>query len=328
MRRITILIILLAVLWATTSTVMMQGQPVLVSVPNDYTLISEAIAAVPDGTLIRIQSGEYNENLIIEHPIKLLGERGAILRGAIDTPVITVQDTNDVLIEGLTIRDGTHGIYVTHSNHITIQNNVVENARLTGIKVRMAWANIMNNTVRNSLPPYGRGIHVTNTTQYPRSTIVGNRIFDNALSGIITNMTGMIVLDQNLIHGNGRGGIAITEMSQAIVKDNVVRDNFEVGIFVTDMSMADLCRNQVLNTSLSPDQVGTRVGHGVLIDFRAEVYLIDNHIEGNSGAAIAVMNNAFARIGNNTLESNSENIINITSTVEHQQPINPGCGES
>ena len=194
-----------------------------------------------------------------------------------------------MLIEGLTISGGKFGIFVTRSQNVTIRDNVISDSRLVGIKVRLGAADIWNNTIRDANAPYGRGIHITNTTQWAASYVIGNTVSGNALSGIVTNMTGMIYIEGNIVTDNQQHGISIDEMSHALVADNIVDRNAENGIYVFDMSMASICGNVVRNTVAEAEARGNRFGNGILIDFHSAAEVHDNIVTGSSKHGIQML---------------------------------------
>ena len=253
------------------STSLSSGLTLFIEVPADYETVSAALENAPDGAIIEIAEGIYRESLVIDRPLNLRGRPGdaVLLSGSDDEAVILITDTEDVLIEGLTISGGKFGIFVTRSQNVTIRDNVVLGSRLVGIKLRLGAADIRNNTIRDANAPYGRGIHITNTTQWAASHVIGNTVTGNALSGIVTNMTGMIYIEGNIVTDNQQHGISIDEMSHALVADNIVDRNAENGIYVFDMSMASICGNVVRNTVAEAEARGNRFGNGILIDFHS-----------------------------------------------------------
>ena len=210
----------------------------IIHAPDDYATIGGALAAAPDHSVIIIAAGNYREALNIERPVTLRAEGDALLSMTYAAAAITISDTRDVTIEGLTVIGGDVGIFVTRSQDVTIADNLVAGSRLTGIKVRLGAAAIVDNTVIDARAPYGMGIHITNTTQWPASLVSRNIVIGNKRSGIYTNMTGMVAIEDNVVRDNGAHGIAGAEMSHADVLGNLIEENALSGIQLQDMSMA------------------------------------------------------------------------------------------
>ena len=296
---------LLATLFMLALSITSAALVVVIRVPEDYETIGEALATAPEGAIIEIAAGTYPESLVIDRPVSLRpaeDDGEVLLAPAADEPVIAIMDTEDVTIEGLSITGGEYGIFVTHSQDVTIRENIVSDSRLVGIKVRLGAADILDNTVFHAQPPYGMGIHVTNTTQWPKSRVIGNLVFGHTRSGIYTNMTGMIEVMDNIVTDNGHHGIAITEMSHADVFGNVVVDNALTGIQLLDMSMAHICDNIVSDTRGSRDAPKIRQGNGIIIDYHSEATLSGNSIQGSAQHGISILFGSTAFLHENTIE--------------------------
>ena len=277
---------------------------IVIDVPGDYETIAEALAAAPAHAIIEVAPGSYRESLVIDKPVTLRGsDKGeARLAASADEPVIAVMHTESVRIEGLRIVGGEIGIFVTHSQDVTIRDNVVSGSRLVGVKVRLGAARILNNTVFHAQPPYGMGIHVTNTTQWPPSSVIGNLVFGNSRSGIYTNMTGMIEVRDNIVSDNGRHGIAITEMSHADVIDNIVVKSAETGIQLLDMSMAHICDNFVSDTRGLSEAPQIRQGNGIIVDYHSEATLAGNTIQSSAQHGISILFGSTVFLHENRIE--------------------------
>ena len=294
----------IAILLALALSLTTSALAVVIRVPEDYETIGEALAAAPEGAVIEIAAGAYPESLVINQPVSLrpAGKGEVLLSPAVDEPVIAIVDTESVTIEGLTIAGGEIGIFVTHSQDVVIRDNFVSGSRLVGIKVRLGASDILDNTVFHAQPPYGMGIHVTNTTQWPPSRVIGNLVFGNTRSGIYTNMTGMIEVFDNVVTDNGHHGIAITEMSHADVFRNIVVDNALTGIQLLDMSMAHICDNIVSDTRGSSDAPQIRQGNGIIVDYHSEATLAGNTIQGSAQHGISILFDSTAFLHENTIE--------------------------
>ena len=176
---------------------------------------------------------------------------------------------------GLTIIGGEYGVLVERSQEVVIRENTIEGSRRFGIRVRSASASIVENTVVGGLPPYGKGVHIANTMQWPGSLVQGNRVEDNAQEGILTNVSHVIIRD-NIVRNNGLRGVAVTEMSMATVENNVLLNNVDVGLYVVDMSMAQVERNQIGGTR--PGELGR--AHAILVEYYSDVWLLENLLDG------------------------------------------------
>lgn len=291
---------------------------VTLRVPSDYGSIAAAIADAPDHAVIEIAAGAYRESLVIGRPLTLRAlERAQVtlIAPSDHAPAIAILDTDAVSIEGLTIVGGEYGIFVTNSQAITIQDNRVLDSRLAGIKVRLGAADIVNNSVVNAQAPYGFGIHVTNTMQWPESRVVGNIVFGNAHGGIYTNMTSMIHINDNIVRHNGEYGIAVTEMSHADVLGNTVAGTTGIGINVLDMSIALVCDNVVVDTESDIDSQSIRNGTGITVDYHSEAFLSGNTIAGSALNGLSVLYGSFAYLHENQISDSMDQAVYVDASV-------------
>ena len=317
-------LLIVAVIFALASRAMSLTE--IIRIPDDYQTISEALSSAPNHAVIEIAAGTYHEALLVERPVTLRGDEagGVVVVSPDDVPVISVLDTAAVTIEGLTIIGGEYGIFVTHSQNVTLRNNFVSDSRLTGIKVRLGAADILDNTVVNARPPYGMGIHVTNTTQWPESRVIGNIVVGNARSGIYTNMTAMITIEDNIVRDNGAHGIAVTEMSHADVIGNLVDDNAITGIQLLDMSMALICDNIVADTRSEADSMNIRQGNGITIDYHSEAILAGNTVLGSAQNGISILFGSTAFLHDNSIKDSEAQPVFVD---ESEAPEGSGCSE-
>lgn len=317
-RRLTFAFLSLALILQLAQAPKALGMVVKLHVPGDYDSIAAAIADAPDHAVIEIAAGAYREALVIGRPLTLRAAEGAqvtLVAPSDDTPAIAIRDTDAVSIEGLTIVGGEYGIFITNSQAIKVQDNRVLDSRLAGIKVRLGAADILNNSVINAQAPYGFGIHVTNTMQWPESRVAGNIVFGNAHGGIYTNMTSMIHINDNIVRQNGEYGIAVTEMSHADVLGNTVAGTTGIGINVLDMSMALVCDNVVVDTGSDIDLHGIRNGNGITVDYHSEAFLSGNMIAGSALNGLSVLYGSFAYLHENQISDSMDQSVYVDESV-------------
>lgn len=308
-------LILLLTLSLVRLPVTAQSHQQILRVPDEYETIKAAIEAAQPGAIIQIAAGDYAESITIEKAISLKGIGEVVISGAYDLPAIAITRTRNVTLDGLTIRGGEYGILVLRSQSVMIRNNTISESRLAGIKVRLASADIINNSIMNALPPYGKGIHITNTTEWPESNVIHNTISGNALEGIATNMA-LVVIQGNTVTDNGRMGIAVMEMTHAVVAKNTVDNNIENGIYVTDESIAAVCNNSVMNSLPSLTTISDRYGNGITIDYHSRVILQGNTIADNSNNGISVLVSSSIQNGENTVDGNTADSLRLDETSE------------
>jgi parallel beta-helix repeat protein len=135
--------------------------------PADFSSIQEAInsPAVKDGDIIFVKAGTYDENVIVNKSVSLVGENRdlTIIDGNETGSVISIT-VNNVSIEVFTIKSGTQsdsGIFMDHSVGNDISRNIIK-SNYYGISLNYSSNNmISDNTITNNGYGYRYGISIT-----------------------------------------------------------------------------------------------------------------------------------------------------------------------
>jgi len=158
--------------------------------------IQAAIDKAPNGAVICLEPGEWEENLVIEKSITLRAaeikpEPDVVVKSARECwPVILIENNAVVKIEGIKITGAFGDCYKENSEEVCF-----------GIEIRgHAYAVIQNNTIS-----------------------------DNDWDGIGMYGSSQATIQNNTISGN-RNGISMSESSQAIIENNIIKDNAECGV--------------------------------------------------------------------------------------------------
>ncbi len=99
-----------------------------VFVPGDYSTIQTAINNANEGETIYLKLDEYNENLVVNKSINLVGfnSKKPIINGTDDKPVLNITADN-VNIKDLEIKNGFYGISVSGANLIIDNCSIYDN---------------------------------------------------------------------------------------------------------------------------------------------------------------------------------------------------------
>lgn len=222
--------------------------------------IAMAIQAAQPGDTVRVERGHYEEHLVIDKPLSLIGVNRPTLSGGSTGDVIRVKAA-DAVIEGLIIRDSgadlgaqNAGIYVEPgADRLIVRNNdLVYNlfgVWLNKVKDVQIVGNLIAGKRDLASAQRGNGIQLYNTTG---AQIVGNNI-SFSRDGIYVDVSHHAVFRDNKIHhlrygthymnsyhnlweGNesylNRGGLALMEVRNQVVRNNRAWGNSDHGIML------------------------------------------------------------------------------------------------
>jgi parallel beta-helix repeat protein len=230
---LTLVIILFSAVWMFNLQTSHASETLVV--PQDYSTIGEAVSHASAGDTILIQSGVYNENLIIDKSLTLEGQNQAnsIIIGKGDSTPTSVLKlaANGVKVSGLTIESISnsnkskyaYGIWVEGDN-CTITGNIIQNTYIGIFCSIQSSTTITQNTITGSIKD---GIRFCAGSQ---NNISNNNIISNAVSGIALGGYSNTVEGNNL-QNNTRGlGLGA---SNSVVFHNAMVSNTESGIFLS-----------------------------------------------------------------------------------------------
>ena len=197
-----------------------------------YSTIQAAINAPEtlNGHTILVEEGIYNEHVTVNKSISLIGtsRNGTIIDGNGTGNVVAVSSDN-VTIDGFTMRNGTYGIYVNASDNFAIIQCNASCNNGDGIHIRYSQNfTIENDIVGNNT---NRGLFVTNSLKF---AVNNNLVFGSEKSyGLNVNASanGMIML--NNVYENFYDGIGLGwDSTNCTVFGNTVYKNQQWGIWV------------------------------------------------------------------------------------------------
>ena len=226
---------------------------------------------------IYLAAGVHEGPLVLDHPQRLVGESGAVVRGGI---VVT---SDDVHVRDLTVFGGEHGIEVRDSESIVLERVRIGGAALDGISARRSSVRISDCRIASPRTAGAQGIDISFALSVPPSK-VERCIVAGGAEGIVTHLATVLIRD-NDVSGTSLRGIAVTEMSMGEVVDNRVNDALGVAIFCGDYSHCEITDNAVKGTRPDPSGNPTRDGFGILSYFGSVA-----RVEGNNTNAAAFIN--------------------------------------
>ncbi|MBO0992728.1 hypothetical protein [Bacillus sp. SD088] len=103
---------------------------------NRYRTIQQGIAAVEDGGIVYIESGQYQENLSVDsRKITLIGQGNVLITGTENYPLLKTVDAI-VKLHGITFHQNGHAnaIYVKETSVIEIEECTIEGENYPDVK--------------------------------------------------------------------------------------------------------------------------------------------------------------------------------------------------
>lgn len=227
--------------------------------PNNFSTITEAIENSSTGDTIKVNNGTYNEQVIIDKSIDLIGEDSETTHVVNDEnkPVVSLLD-NFIVLSGFSIKNNDNqwcspGIDIESDYNVIIENNVFDNKGY-GIGLNNATFNgLFYNKIHNNTD----GIMLWRGAAY--NQIHNNEILNNEVCGIgISANSDYTCLKWNIIKNNQFGiytqiglsdGIGYPEFINAY--NNIISHN-DYGIYLGLRSS----NNKFILNNITDNKVG------------------------------------------------------------------------
>lgn len=192
----------------------------------DYKDIQDAIDNASSGDTIRIWSGTYSENVIIEKPLSIIGNgtNATLLTTHSSKAVITVRsdwcNITDLAVIGN--QAASYGIDLEGTNN-SIHNIRCSGNTIDGIKVSYSSNNMIDN------------IHADN----------------NSYRGIQIFQSTNILVESSTFHNNTRGGITISESIGVILHSSILSENGIIisGAKIENWNTHEISVNNTVNSN-------------------------------------------------------------------------------
>ena len=260
--------------------------------PGNYSKIQDAIdnASDEDRVFVYAYSSPYNENLIVDVSINLVGENRDTTfidgKGIEDVVYISA---NGVTVSGFTIQNSGDDFYDAgidiHSNSNTITGNTISNNMDDGINLKGDSNTITGNTITSN---NGDGIFLDDSSS---NTITGNTITSNNRGGIpLWDSSNNTTITSNTI-SNNRGGIFLDDSSSNTITSNTITSNNWDGIHL---------RHSSNNNTITGNTITSNNGDGIFLGYSSGNTITGNAINSNNDDGIRLFGS-----GHNTILKNN-----------------------
>ena len=237
--------------------------------------IQQLIDRASPGDIINIKSGTYNENIIINKKLSLVGwnKENTIINGNGNNTVTIDINAFNVVFTGFTVKNGL--FLVAQSTYNNISNNIFENSwvrlymhystswtigssfnrisnnifRIGGIDSVDSFNNTIDNNTIFGNGQWQEGISLSGGYS---NVVSDNTIYNTSLYGIYIGGNSNIITG-NIINGNNDIGINVNGADGNIIKNNNIENN-KIGIELQqDISNNTIFLNNFINNGQNSD---------------------------------------------------------------------------
>lgn len=191
---------------------------------EEFQNISDAIQYAIGGSTIYVESGIFIENIVIDKPIRLIGNNNSIIDGSGRDYVFLIESCC-VEISNIAIRNATFGIYAKKSN-IIIKNNLFSNNSNGIFLNNLSYKNIIKN---NYFISNSEAINLYNSSN---NNITGNHFDKNSFFSLklIEGSKNNVIFNNTIL--SGKNGIILSRWSNnnSIFHNNITTDSWGIGI--------------------------------------------------------------------------------------------------
>jgi hypothetical protein len=257
------------------------------NVPSEYPTIQTAVDAANPGDDIVVQKGTYNETIVIDKNVDLIGIDfptidGDSQEGNVNTIMVPYLGDRAGKIEGFVITGGGrgpmgHGINAWDSSPTIVNNKITQNHHnsigVHGREMLSSKTKIYDNQIYDNMIGIGNG-------RGSKAHIFHNHIYNNRVVGVGCRGLAGPLIEENYIYAN-RIGIGAREVAAPHVRGNHIYDN-------------------VCGVVISPMATVRR--------FAGEDIIVENNLIFNNnqcGISVTSFNLSKVIISNNTIDSNN-----------------------
>ncbi len=325
-------ILVLALLTAISALEVMSAETVhTVSPKGPFTSISLAILSAKSGDTVEVNSGTYNEHIIVDKTLDIIGINEPNIDGGGKGTVVLIKAPG-VTFKGFRVTGSGESLTVEDAGIVldSAQDSIIEDNRLHDVLFGIYLKNSSGTLIRNniivgkdlSIPVRGDGIRLW----YSSDT----KIIDNTITGardLVMWWSGDTLIKGNKIE-QGRYGLHYMYSDNNVFEDNMFIDNYVGGFLMYS-------KNIKFHYNIFARNQGPATGYGIgfkdLDDIVAKENLfIDNRIGiymDNSPHSIDSWNTlednviAFNDIGISLMPSIQRNIIVSNSFADNSQQV-------
>jgi len=305
--------------------------------PGNYSSIQIAINNADDGDIVYVYNGTYSEIILIDKPIKLIGENKDItFINAEKKGDAVLINADNVHLSNFTLCNTGIGVDYFYNSALKVQsdNNVITNLSCINTNFGMCFINSNgnficdnyikgywdgisfdyseNNTLRNN-SMYGSGLLTDQKQDIDTSNTINNKIiyyYYNETGLKVPEDSGQVILIkcnnftvENLTINGTTLGISIFNSDNNIIKNNVIYENTDFGIILNNSD-----NNTIYNNNVYGNIFGIALAAGGLRCYESfsnceNNTISKNNISNNSLGLMIIKTNNNKIIENNFIEN-------------------------
>jgi parallel beta-helix repeat protein len=254
---------------------------------GNYSEIQEAIDDAEVGDTVYVFRGTYNENIIINKTLSLVGElrTATTIEGSYSEAVINIS-ADEVEIRNFKVTESSYRSYsdtilLYHANNCNLKYITVDSEKDYGIRLNFASRNnIENNNVQGN----NYGLYVKN-------------------SGIRLNFASRNNIENNNVQGNNYG-LYVKNSDYNLIKNNNVSSNNYDGIYHSRSE-----GNKIIQNRFSQN-----TDDGIFLELSKETIIENNNVTHNKDNGIVVFNSQGIRIIENEFSYNELDGIKLSKS--------------
>jgi len=283
---------------------------------GDYTHIQDAIDAANAGDIIHVHPGLYQENIVVDKPLVLMGVPGE------DLPIIVPGKSTDTTVtltaDGCTLDrlkvNGCEGYLKAAvkilSNNNLIKNNAILNSSFYGINLYKAHDNdLVENVIENNR----WGIKL----EYSRRNSINQNELRENWAGVWLHFSRNNLISTNDLHANYYGVVLMYKSNKNTIQDNIMMNNsYGIDSFKGDYNViqGNLIQYSKIDgirlwmcvyNKIRDNMIADSCSHGIQIYF-GRIHLIDGNTILRNNIGVFVRNRDYLHTikHNNFIENN------------------------
>lgn len=249
--------------------------------------LADSIDAIADANVLRLAPGRYEGPVVIDRPIELVGEPGAVIVAPTDQPALVIE-SDDVTIRDVAIEGGSSGVHVIDSVNVELDDIDVSGAQWHGFLVDNSNVTVEHCHVSGLLEQLSQGFEIRNSIGRPASRVEGCVIEGPVNEGIVAHVSQVTFVD-NVVTGSTGLGLNITEMSDGRMEHNTVSNAAGAAYFCGDGSSCSVVGNVAENIGIAQPVHTSGLGHGVVVHAMSRAYVDANVTIDLAGQPVLVM---------------------------------------